>query len=286
MIRSMASERVAPSALIGPLSVDRYVVEGIDLPGGGALNMAYHWAARVVPFELFARVGDDRARLFTDFCRRHGIEATDELVVAGTSSSIDIEIRGDRQPWMDHFVEGVAADFALSPRELARIGASSAAHLVLVDVVAAELDRVGSGLRSAGVRLSGDFLDARHITSERFAVTAGLLDLAFVGWPGAIDDDSITEMASICDETRTIGVFTFGAAGILVADGRTGDRRVFDVDGREVAGTTIGCGDAFIAAFLAEWHRTGDLDASIDAGRRLGAAATEWRRPLPDDAYV
>lgn len=283
----MASEVVdVPIALIGPLSVDRYVVEDIELPGGGALNMAYHWAARDLPFELFARVGDDRARLFTTFCARHGIEVTDELVVPGTSSSIDIEIRGDRQPWMDHFVEGVAADFALSPDELARVGASSGAHLVLVDVVDAELRRAGGDLRSAGVRLSGDFLDARHITAERFGITAGLLDLAFVGWPGAIDDDSIAVMAARCDETRTVGIFTFGAAGILVADGRTGDRRVFDVDAREVAGTTVGCGDAFIAAFLAEWYRTGELDASIDAGRALGAAATEWMRPLPDDAYV
>jgi pfkB family carbohydrate kinase. len=47
----------------------------------------------------------------------------------------------------------------------------------------------------------------------------------------------------------------------------------------------VGCGDAFIAAFLATlWHGA-DLIEAVEAGKMAGAAATAWRRPLPDGAY-
>ena len=52
-----------------------------------------------------------------------------------------------------------------------------------------------------------------------------------------------------------------------------------------VEGTTVGCGDTFIAAFLAEWWASADVDAAVEAGKAAGAAATKWMRPLPDEAY-
>ena len=53
----------------------------------------------------------------------------------------------------------------------------------------------------------------------------------------------------------------------------------------EVAGTTLGCGDAFIAWFLDELWRSNDLDAAVTQGMIGGARATAWPHPLPDDAY-
>ncbi len=48
---------MSETLLFGPLSVDRYLDEQRDLPGGGALNMAYHWAQRGVPFRATPLVG-------------------------------------------------------------------------------------------------------------------------------------------------------------------------------------------------------------------------------------
>ena len=53
----------------------------------------------------------------------------------------------------------------------------------------------------------------------------------------------------------------------------------------EVAGTTLGCGDAFIAWFLDELWRSGSHDRAVAQGMIGGALATAWDRPLPDDAY-
>ena len=50
-------------------------------------------------------------------------------------------------------------------------------------------------------------------------------------------------------------------------------------------GTTLGCGDAFIAGFLEAWRSSRDVVAAVERGKVLGAEATAWRRPLPDEAY-
>jgi len=114
-----------------------------------------------------------------------------------------------------------------------------------------------------------------------------LLEVGFVGWPGEPDHPLVDELAAHTRRAGRVLVITFGSAGVRVVDARgsRSDDRWFDVDPVPVVGTTVGCGDAFISAFLEAWYRTPDVDEAVDAGRSLGAAATGWDRPLPDSAY-
>lgn len=273
--------------LVGPLSIDRYITTGVELAGGGALNMAYHWAQSPMPFELISRVASDRSALFTDFLRHNTIRATPSLLVPGAACSVDVRIATDRQPAMDNFVEGVLADFALTDDEVDRVTCGTPAHLVLVDVIDAELHRLASDHRLDGARLTGDFLSGRHFTPERFEATLAHLELGVMGWPGQPDDGAIDNFVAITERARSILVLTFGAHGVKVIDARGSTRHDhwFDVTARPVVGTTIGCGDAFIAAFLEQWFRHGNIAESVDAGRELGAATTQWETPLPASAY-
>jgi sugar/nucleoside kinase (ribokinase family) len=50
---------MAAGVLLGALSLDIYVGRNLVLPGGGVLNMAWHWAQAGEPFTLVSRVGDD-----------------------------------------------------------------------------------------------------------------------------------------------------------------------------------------------------------------------------------
>lgn len=272
--------------LVGPLSIDRYRDSDEELPGGGALNMAYHWAQRGLQCEMVSRVAADGAELFEDFLHRHRIEHTPDLVQLGTACTVDVRFGSDRQPLMDNFVEGVLADFRMTDDEAERVCSGQPAHFVLVDVVDRELHRIApAGLGRA--RLTGDFLSFRHFTLERFIASMQLLDIGFIGWPGEPDDAQIEQLV---EATRTIGnvlVLTFGSAGVRLIDGRSPEvsDRWFDVTAVAVEGTTVGCGDSFIAAFLAAWYRNDDLAAAIRAGCELGAVATSWHRALPDEAY-
>ncbi len=271
--------------LLGPASIDRYRDEGRDLPGGGALNMAYHWAQVALPFRFLTRVGADDGEVVLAFLRRHGIAHLPESISApGASASIDVVIRADRQPYMDHFVEGVWAGFHLTAEEEAEIAAAASLHCVLVDPVVAEVHRLGDQGALDHLPVSGDFLDFRHYTPARFAETMAHLALGFVGWPGDPHDPVVRSIGAIAAQLDKRLVITLGSRGVIVVEGARG-ATLHPVQAVPVQGTTVGCGDAFIAAFLAA-HLTGaPLDAALDRARAAGARATTWMRPLPDDAY-
>jgi sugar/nucleoside kinase (ribokinase family) len=274
--------------LLGALSLDRYRPDGPILPGGGALNMAWHWRTLKLPFRLITRVGAGEAELFLDMLDRHGIDhgSVASIVRDGPSASIDVEFQADRQPWMDHYVQGVCGDLRFTAHEERLLEGARRLHAILVEGVIAEIGRLGAAGRLEHVEVAADFLGFRHYTLERFADTMRLVDVAFVGWPGSPADAEVDELARVVTELRKRAVVTFGSQGVLVVDGTAGDvRRSIPVTRTPVRGTTIGCGDAFIAYFLAEWWRTGDLVAAAEYGKVGGALPTAWVRPLPDPAY-
>jgi sugar/nucleoside kinase (ribokinase family) len=282
----------ADTLLLGTISLDQYLATGDVLPGGGVLNMAWHWRRFHREFEVLTRVGDSDGAPVTDFMERHGIRSVSpgEIAAPGTSSTIDIAIQADRQPYMDNFVPGVWADYRLTPRERDSLRTTKRLHAVLVEGAIAELARLAADRALEDLAVSADFLGFRHFTVERLGQTMQHVDLGFIGWPGDEDDPVVTGMRDVALELRRVLVVTLGARAVRIFDGRQDrdadrDRR-YPVRAVEVAGTTLGCGDAFIAWFLDELWRSNDLDAAVQRGMIGGAEATAWLRPLPDDAYA
>jgi len=273
--------------LLGALSLDRYVPDGPVLPGGGALNVAWHWRSLGLPFRLVSRIGDEDATLFLEMLDRHEIDygSRDAIVRDGPSASIDIEILPDREIWMDHYVEGVCADLRFTAQDEALLKSTKRLHAILVEGVIAEVARLGDTGRLEGIEVVADFLGFRHYTPARFADTMRWVDLAIVGWPGSADDADVAALRQITNELGKRLVVTFGSHAILLIDGRTGVERQIAVDPVPVVGTTVGCGDAFIAYMLHELWASGDLLAAAERGKIGGALPTGWMRPLPDDAY-
>ena len=273
--------------LLGTISLDRYLATGEVLPGGGVLNMAWHWRRLGRPFRLLTRVGSKDGAPIRKFIAHNAIEVTEpaDLVAPGRSSSIDIEILPDRQPSMDNFVPGVWDDYGLTPRERDALADAERLHAVLVEGAITELERLASDGALEGRAVSADFLGFRHYTVERLASTMAHVDLGFIGWPGPEDAPEVAGMRRVANDLGRVLVVTLGARAVLVFDGRDGSVRRYPVRAVEVAGTTLGCGDAFIACFLDELWRSGDHDATVAHGMMGGALATAWARPLPDDAY-
>jgi sugar/nucleoside kinase (ribokinase family) len=281
----------AETLLLGTISLDHYLASGDVLPGGGVLNMAWHWRRLGRPFELLTRVGGEDGAPIEAFLRLHAIPTVSpsELASPGRSSTIDIEILPDRQPHMDNFVPGVWQDYRLTARERDSLRTARHLHAVLVEGAIAELDRLASAGALAGLEVSADFLGFRHYTVERLAATMRHVDVGFIGWPGAEDDPTVDGMRRVAFDLGRVLVVTMGARSVRIFDGRPDEghdrERRYAVRAVDVAGTTLGCGDAFIAWFLDELWRTGELASAVDQGMIGGARATAWPRPLPDDAY-
>jgi sugar/nucleoside kinase (ribokinase family) len=282
------TDSAGETLLHGTISLDRYLATGDVLPGGGVLNMAWHWRHRLGrPFRLLTRVGSDDGEPIEAFLEGHGMETVSPSDVAapGISSSIDIEIQADRQPWMDNFVAGVWQDYRLTPAERDGLGAAKRLHAVLVEGAIAELERLGAEGALGHLEVSADFLGFRHYTVERLAATMRHVDVGFVGWPGAEDADEVAGMRRVARDLGKVLVVTMGARAVQVFDDKGGTERRYPVTPVPVAGTTLGCGDAFIAWHLDELWRSGDHAAAVGRGMIGGASATAWYRPLPDDAY-
>lgn len=284
-----AAEATGGTILLGTVSRDRYLASGEELPGGGILNVAWHWRRASRPFTLLTRLGDVDAAPALGFLARHGIpHLPDAIVAPGRSSSIDIEIRSDRQPWMDRFEPGVWAAFELGPAELAVLRSARRLHAVLIEDVVRELGRLGDRGLLGQAEVAADFLGFRHYTVDRFADTMRHVHLGFVGWPGDPDDPAVGGLREVAHDLGRLVVVTMGARSVRVFDGRPDGGPDFDVRVTpvRVTGTTLGCGDAFIAGFLDEfWHHR-DARAAVERGNQEGAAATAWVGPLPDGAYA
>jgi sugar/nucleoside kinase (ribokinase family) len=275
---------------MGTISLDHYLATGEVLPGGGVLNMAWHWRQLARPFAVLTRIGTEDGAPIERFLDRHGIPTVSpaEPASPGRSSTIDIEIQHDRQPWMDNFVPGVWEDYRLTARERSALSKAERLHVVLVEGAIAELDRLAGSDALRGIAVSADFLGFRHYSLDRLADTMRHVDLGFIGWPGDEDDSAVAGMRAVANDLRRVLVVTMGARAVRVFDGRGGapsDARI-PVEAVEVAGTTLGCGDAFIAWYLDELWRSRDQASAVARGMMGGAAATAWPRPLPDDAYA
>ena len=274
------------SILFGTASRDRYLDSGRTLPGGGVLNMAYHWAAAGKEFVLQTRIGSSDQQLFVPFLEQNRIpHLPASLVAPGESSSIDIRIGADRQPEMDNYIDGVWEEVHCTPEELDALSKATHWHTVLVEGAIDELKRLSSAGHVAHSHVSADFLGFRHYTPERFRDTLAHIDLAFIGWQGAREDASLAEVRRSVLDAQKVAVVTLGAQGVLVVDGENQMEAFYPTVAVPVAGSTIGCGDAFIAAFLTAHQAGASLSDSVAAGQAAGAAATTWSLPLPDEAY-
>jgi hypothetical protein len=132
--------------LLGPVSRDRYL-QARQSPGSGAMN-AWHWRQLGRPFVLDAARRSDAGAAWTPRPQRIPY-LPDSIVEPGRSAAIDIVIEPDRQPHMDHFVDGVWAAFRLTPGEKKLLAGARRLHDVLVEPAIAELERFAAASRGS-----------------------------------------------------------------------------------------------------------------------------------------
>ena len=284
------------NVVLGQSDLDIYLPENKIFPGGGALNVSYHWTQLEVPFTLLSRIAADVSPHFLEFYRRHGVQLMPaNLIQDGQSGSSDITIRPDGEVYMDNWVEGIGADIKLNEAEINLVAQANWLHAFLIKSIREEIKRLAESGYLASTGVSGDFFDFSPFGLTSFRETMQYIDIGFIGWQKELTDRTMVEIKAIVRDLEKMLVVTLGSRGVMVYDGRPNSplptmagslaEKLFSVEPLPVVGTTIGCGDAFAAYFLAEWWKSHDISNAVHAGKLGGSQATRWSRCLPDVAY-
>lgn len=277
------------NTLWGVVCLDIYTRAGLLQAGGGILHNAFHLQQLGCEPLLITRIGQERAEVFLSFFERNHISVlTISLVAEGQPASIQIDIQPSGEAHISNFVQGVWQNFCLTPVEEATLAQATHLHVVLTPPVLPEFLRLGQQGKLKLRCVSADFLSFVDFNVEQFTRLLPYLDIAFIGWKGKLSHPTITAIEQAAMAHRVLVVITLGERGVQVFDARIPDQpqsRFFEVEKAPVRENTNGCGDAFIAYFLARYWQDSQLEPAVDQGQWGGRQATQWQFALPDEAY-
>ncbi|MDX1520450.1 MAG: hypothetical protein R3264_02385, partial [Anaerolineae bacterium] len=259
----MMGSSPAENVLFGVVCLDVYTQTGQIRPGCGILHNAYHLQRLGAEPLLITRIGDRRHTVFLDFFAAHDLTVLpDSLIKPGRSASIHIVVQPTGEAVISGFDLGVWADFQLTAAEATWLTGASNIHTVLVQGFLDDFLQAGRNGYLSNAFVSADFLSFRNFTLDSFAELLPYLDLGFLGWKGDRTDPILAEIKRAVRQHPILFVITLGDRGIIVFDAREPgnfQEQFFPVEKVAVQGNTNGCGDAFIAYFIAEYWRTRNL---------------------------
>ena len=244
------------------------------LPGGSAANVAV-WARRLgAPVTLAGKLGDDLlGELMTRHLASEGITARIAAVAGGATTRVGIYVREDGEHGFitDH-TRALRFDEADVPLDLLDEADAVfvAGYAVYMSETAQFLGRLLAEARRRRIAVAFDpssFALIRRYGPGLLLAELGGLDVLLANEDEARALANGGAAETLLDHARLV-VVKKGAAGATALDGaRTVSVPAAAVD---VVDTT-GAGDAFDAAFLAEYLVHRDLEAALAAANRLGA---------------
>jgi fructoselysine 6-kinase len=248
---------------IGDNTVDIYLDEAMQYPGGNAVNVAVQARRRGAAASYLGCLGTDaRGRLVLDSLRAEQVDVSHCRVIDVPNAYSRILHRdGDR-----HFAgsdPGPRARYGLTAADDAFIAAHDLAHTGTHADLDAELPR----LRRQARLLSYDH--SVHYGRPGKAATMRHLDVAFLSVAG--DEATCREVLGWCrGQGAALAVATRGGQGAMALSAE-GLHSVPAAPA--LLRDTLGAGDAFIAAFLLRWLAERDIAAALAAGVVAGAEA-------------
>lgn len=253
---------------IGDNTVDIYVDQGVQFPGGNAVNIAV----------LTRRIGADAAYLGcigNDFL---GDMIHDALVAEGIDISHLRRIDGpnswsrirhtNHDRWFDGNHPSGRDDYQLKPADFSYIATFDLVH----SSVYSRLERELSGIKTAAPLLSFDY--SSEYTPDYIASTAPYLDIAFLSAATDNEDACMALARQVVSHGPKLVVITRGALGALCFDGSA-----FTAQGivKTSVVDTLGAGDGFIAGFLMAHLAKKPMAQALAEGAAYAAKVCAYR---------
>ncbi len=254
---------------LGDNTVDTYVDQRLQFPGGNAVNVAVLSARLGAQTGYLGCLGDDEAgdllraaltveRVDLSRCRaRNGANARALIGHRG----------GDR-----YFIgskPGVRAQYEWVDADFDYISGFDLVHTSIYSELDGEtLPRIGR----AAQLLSFDY--SERWNDAILARTLPFVDIAFLSWPAGSDAECEALLYSCAARGAAVAVVTRGERGaIALADGRIKAQPIVSATVID----TLGAGDGFIAAFLVSRLADADLTEALAAAADNAARVCGYR---------
>ena len=226
---------------IGDNTVDIYVDQGVQFPGGNAVNIAVLTRRLGAESGYLGCIGTDfLGGMIRDGLVAEGVDISHLRVISGPNSWFRIRHRGN-----DRFFDGNhpsrREDYQLQDSDFAYVAGFDLAHSSIYSRLEDELPRIHAAASLLSFDYSSEY-DAGYI-----ARTAPHLDIAFLSGAGR-DEAACRDLARlVASHGPSQVVITRGAEGALAFDGKEFlSQGIVEVDVVD----TLGAGDGFIAGFL------------------------------------
>ena len=252
---------------VGDNTVDVYLDQNLEYPGGNALNVAVFAARLGAASAYLGCVGDDdHGRRLLDCLALEGVDASHARALPGATGWACVSHEhGERVFLGSH--PGVCRQLRLTESDLACIAAFPLAHSSLYSGMETQL----AAIRQASGCLAFDFSD--NWAEFDWAALMPHVDIAFFSAAAL----SLEAALALAHSMRALGpstvVVTRGAQGAIAVDAH---------GAHEQAGLpcnlvdSMGAGDGFIAAFLLALQSGRSLAQCLLQGAEFAAQVCGW----------
>lgn len=252
---------------VGDNTLDVYLDQNIEYPGGNALNVAVFASRLGARSAYLGCVGDDRyGQRLLDCLQKEAVDSSHCRTLPGANGWACVDSIGGERVFLGSD-PGVCRQLRLQANDLAYIAKFPLAHSSLYSGLENQLAQI----RHASGGLSFDFSD--NWAEFDWPALIKHVDIAFF----SAADLSSREAYELADSMRALGpsivVITRGAQGALAVDAQ-------DVHEQPaLPGTfvdSMGAGDGFIAAFLLAWQARHSLTDCLLRGADYAGQVCGW----------
>lgn len=253
---------------IGDNTVDIYVDQGVQFPGGNAVNVAVIMKRLGAEASYLGCIGTDfLGVMIKDALAAENIDTSHLRIIPGPNSWSRIRHSGEDRVF-DGSHPSLRDDYRLVDEDFRFIATHDLAHSSVYSGLEDELTRIGH----AAPVLSFDY--SSEYTDGYIARTAPFLDIAFLSDAEGDDVQSAALARKVAEHGPRIVVITRGSKGALaLCANKIFKQPVIPADLVD----TLGAGDGFIAAFLLATLKGEAIEAALVKGAEYAAHVCTYR---------
>jgi fructoselysine 6-kinase len=253
---------------IGDNTVDIYVDQGVQFPGGNAVNVPILMKRLGAEASYLGCIGTDfLGDLIKHALTAEGIDISHLRVIGGPNSWSRIRHVGEDRVF-DGSHPSLRGDYQLKAEDFRFIAEHDLAHSSVYSKLEDELRRIGEAVPLLSFDYSSEYTD------DYIARTAPHLDIAFLSDARGNDEQSAALARKVAAYGPSLVVITRGDKGALALQAD----QIFEqaISPAHVV-DTLGAGDGFIAAFLLATLKGETLEAALKKGAEHAAHVCTYR---------